>query len=543
MNLMRETLSLSKAIDLGLLNVVESFVFDETSDSQLSWSYCLSYDEIEFLPYRGGELIFLDEKKDAPDLIDCIELLESNNVNSLCLREYNRHQGVIERAEEYGFNLFFFDDATDFYEESLKINKYLIELDGEFYFKSNRFLECLERLEKSSGIPEFIKYTSIYLQLGVTYWHILSKPLSYGSLMAGQERPLSEEELLISDGVKEYEIIDRGDHIFMKIPFLTERYAYVIFDKKGSFNRFEKHILKRFTNFLKPIVTERFVRQIQKEHFLDTSWATGWFSGSLTRSSVVHHLNSLGITGEFKMLCVVCCSIPVEAKATVNYGEGFSDKNRVKNDVTIQISANIFRPFKARGFKTITLLEDNILKFVILTPSDLEDYERKFVEATRALERRKDITEEYSGIRICYGRKVYDIEDISWSHDSAMYLLNMGLVKDVRVMRFEDYYQLGPLEELRRGELLGSYIRDTLKELLDAGNETLLKTLRIYFECGFSKQRTMEIMKVSRQTVYTRLERIGELLGYDFETGHKRLGIELSLMALNYLEFDKMSTR
>lgn len=539
---MRETISLSQIIEKGLIEGVDSFAFDDIPNSQIYWSYCIPFEELEFMPYKGGELVFIDEKREMSDIINCIEYLETKGVTSLCLKEWNRYEEVIDCAREYGFNIFFFKNEVDFIKESIKVNAYLIELDGEFYFKSNRFLECLEELEKSSGIPEFVKYTSLYLQIDVAYWHILSEPIVYGRDFRDCHRPLSDGALQKADLVKEYEVIGEDGCIFMKIPFLTERYAYVIFKKDGEFDRFERHILKRFTNFLKPIVTARFVKQLQKEHFLDTSWASGWFAGNLSRSSVIQHLKSLGISTDVRMICAMCCSLPANGKATVNYEGDINSENRLKNDITVQISANIFRPFKTRGFKTITLLEDNILKFVILTPLELEDYETKFLEATKVLEKRKDIIEGYSGIRICYGKKVNDFEHLYESHSSAMYLLNMTVVKNVRVMRFEDYYQLWPLEEMKKQEMLDSYIKDTLKELVDPDNNDLLKTLTVYFESGFSKQKTVEILKVARQTVYSRLCRIAEILGYDFETGNKRLAIELSLRALQFYSIDKMSS-
>lgn len=79
---------------------------------------------------------------------------------------------------------------------------------------------------------------------------------------------------------------------------------------------------------------------------------------------------------------------------------------------------------------------------------------------------------------------------------------------------------------------LDSYVRRTLGPALDydakRGTE-LIHTLRAYFACGMSQSKAKDSLHVHVNTVVQRLDRIGHLLGADWQSPERALEIQLAL--------------
>lgn len=79
---------------------------------------------------------------------------------------------------------------------------------------------------------------------------------------------------------------------------------------------------------------------------------------------------------------------------------------------------------------------------------------------------------------------------------------------------------------------LGGYVRQTLGPVLayDTKRGTdLARTLRAYFDAGASRSRAAEALHVHVNTVVQRLERIGSLLGRDWQRPERALELQLAL--------------
>ncbi|MCX5308902.1 helix-turn-helix domain-containing protein [Streptomyces sp. NBC_00160] len=79
---------------------------------------------------------------------------------------------------------------------------------------------------------------------------------------------------------------------------------------------------------------------------------------------------------------------------------------------------------------------------------------------------------------------------------------------------------------------LGGYVRQTLGPVLayDAKRGTdLTRTLRAYFDEGASRTRAAEVLHVHVNTVVQRLDRIGSLLGRDWQRPERALELQLAL--------------
>ncbi|MFC4304577.1 PucR family transcriptional regulator [Cohnella boryungensis] len=98
------------------------------------------------------------------------------------------------------------------------------------------------------------------------------------------------------------------------------------------------------------------------------------------------------------------------------------------------------------------------------------------------------------------------------------------------------YDELGAyrlLKAVPRQSILSEFIDDQLGALVayDLLHGTqLVETLDVYLKCFGSKQDTAAKLFVHRQTLYARLEKLEELLGADYGSQHRRIGLELALM-------------
>ncbi|MFD3545494.1 helix-turn-helix domain-containing protein [Streptomyces sp. NPDC058655] len=79
---------------------------------------------------------------------------------------------------------------------------------------------------------------------------------------------------------------------------------------------------------------------------------------------------------------------------------------------------------------------------------------------------------------------------------------------------------------------LGGYVRQTVGAVMeyDARRGTeLVHTLQVYFSVGMSQSRAREALHVHINTVVQRLDRVGQLLGADWQTPERVLEIQLAL--------------
>ncbi|WP_327352670.1 helix-turn-helix domain-containing protein [Streptomyces sp. NBC_01304] len=79
---------------------------------------------------------------------------------------------------------------------------------------------------------------------------------------------------------------------------------------------------------------------------------------------------------------------------------------------------------------------------------------------------------------------------------------------------------------------LADYVRRTLGPLLDYDTRrrtTLVETLRVYFACGMNQARARQALHVHINTVVQRLDRIGRLLGDDWQSHERALELQFAL--------------
>ena len=95
------------------------------------------------------------------------------------------------------------------------------------------------------------------------------------------------------------------------------------------------------------------------------------------------------------------------------------------------------------------------------------------------------------------------------------------------------------LVALDQGPELRRYVEDELGVLIahDASEANpLMPTLRAYLACDGNKSKTADALFVQRRTLYYRLERINALLGRSVEDPEARVGLDLAVRGLDFLQ-------
>lgn len=106
------------------------------------------------------------------------------------------------------------------------------------------------------------------------------------------------------------------------------------------------------------------------------------------------------------------------------------------------------------------------------------------------------------------------------------------------------YDQIGVYQLLKAAPytFLQSFVEDHLGALIryDEKHELhLLDTLKAYMNCYGSKRETAKSLYIHRQTLYNRLYKLQELLGEDWLEPHRRISVEMALLAHDMLQYSK----
>lgn len=159
------------------------------------------------------------------------------------------------------------------------------------------------------------------------------------------------------------------------------------------------------------------------------------------------------------------------------------------------------------------------------------------INGDSSLERFCKLVHSFSGdegktAKIAFGNTVEDIDAVKGSCEEANHVLSVAVDRPRLFHRVEDVRIQGLLRLLDMDPRLQSYTSRQLGPLVSqADSGELLQTLRAYLDVGRKKSAAARDLNVSRQTLYTRLERISALLETDLENPQVALSLQFALYA------------
>jgi DNA-binding PucR family transcriptional regulator len=87
----------------------------------------------------------------------------------------------------------------------------------------------------------------------------------------------------------------------------------------------------------------------------------------------------------------------------------------------------------------------------------------------------------------------------------------------------------------RDADLARALVSDSVRTFLTTSPEPLVETARVYLEEAANVVRTATRLNLHRQTVYHRLDSIGQATGLDLATGADRLTLHLAVVLAPYV--------
>ncbi len=144
---------------------------------------------------------------------------------------------------------------------------------------------------------------------------------------------------------------------------------------------------------------------------------------------------------------------------------------------------------------------------------------------------------------IAFGSRVAEMGGIRRSLAEAEQVLSaLGDPAPKPFYRLPDIRLRGLLHLLRQDQRVESFCERELGPLLAAdpdGRGQLLVTLRTYLEAAGNKSHAATRLGVSRPTVYSRLDRVKQLLGVNLDSPESRLSLQVAVLALEELRRDE----
>jgi len=505
----------------------------------VNWVHVLEIRDIVKECVNGHELIltsgisFTNKEVAVKYLTELIE----QEVSGLCIDTtlYYRKvdQEVIDLANQSNFPLIVITEFTRFIDICRDLNTMILNNDAKL-IQGVDYYDNQLKVEKQGSIEDSIKYTAEYLNLHVAYLSQSGK--SY--ISSSSVKKLIDPKLLeLSNLLEGDEMYCRGNVAIKSLKILGKNWGHLfICSSRKDISEFETMIMQRLASKLQnDIFTELVIKE--KKLYKNNEWLKFWLQGNLSEIAMRERMKELSIFQKFGSYVVCVAKLPLDESSLISGGEvQIGGKLRLFDDFLLHITIIVRRIFEDQGFSVLGYMEDNIISYIVMIPNETQDI---LAGLDRAIEQLRDYQNQfinYKSTAFSIGKKVNTSQELDKSYKTALFGLNMIDQMPNRIIIYDKLYIIRIMEQLKTQGVLEEFITDHLGALLDPANEELINTLRIYYECHCSKQKTAERLFIVRQTLYFRLQKIEDILGKDFDEGEKRFAVEFAMNALRFLE-------
>lgn len=490
---------------------------------KVSWVHILEIRDIVKECVNGGEMVLttgigFTTKEVA---VSFLKELIDQRVSALCIEMplyyHKMDQEMIDLANQYDFPLIEITQISRFLDITKDLNTMLINNNAKLYHDADHYDNKLSDIRGT--IADGIRYTAEYLDLEVAYLPIKGK--QYGAspgLKSFIQSKLSELENILKDD----ETYCRGNIAIKHLKIFEKSWGYLVFNStKREISQFDILILNRLSNKIK---NDLFAELIRKEEMLYKSngWLKEWLEGNLSEAAIYEKLREFGLRSNMKGLLVCCTTLCCADIVRKSFDE-----------FLFHTTIIVRRAFEDEGFSILGYMENNIISYIIMNSGAAEDIYERLGKAIEHLRGWKNQFMDYKDSVFSIGKKVDRAAEVAKSYETAVETLKGMGGQCGRTIIYDRLYANRLMGKLQPN-VLGEFISDHLRALLNPENLELLQTLRVYFECNCSKQKTAEKLFIVRQTLYFRLQKIEDILGKDYDEGEKRFALEFALHAYSY---------
>jgi purine catabolism regulator len=266
----------------------------------------------------------------------------------------------------------------------------------------------------------------------------------------------------------------------------------------------------------------------ERRLYKQNQWIHEWLNGRYEEKEIRPYILSLKPTYTSGQHTVVIFELDQTMMRSTEFDTLYFQRNMVARSI-----------FEQEGFFLIPTMMNGHMIYILL---DLHKRAEINTHLTRALSgisqadmQNASLFSKYIGV----GRSFYELVSVKESLQTAMETISIQ--KEIGLLHQPFYNELHIYRVLytfkKSGELT-KLVQDYIGPIIDLEKEKreqLLKTLKAYFIFNGAKREAAKDLYISRQTLYSRLEKITELLGNDFTHPKKSFVIELAVYAYDYL--------
>lgn len=208
-----------------------------------------------------------------------------------------------------------------------------------------------------------------------------------------------------------------------------------------------------------------------------------------------------------------------------------------KDSASIELVKNLFVT-KAKDF--VTEVDEQSIVLVKDTRGLKEDEE---LDALASMIADNMHTEAMVRVRVGYGNRVNNLQDIARSYQEAMMALEVGKIfyaeKETIAYR---YLGIGRLIYQLPMSLCEMFIHEVFgEEVPDVFNEETTTTIQKFFENNLNISETARQLFVHRNTLVYRLERLEKVIGLDIRKFDDAMTFKIAMMVISHMEYTKNS--
>lgn len=453
-----------------------------------------------------------------------LEQLIDNQVSALCveLGAYIKELPdlMVEIANSHAFPLIVFSKEVRFIDITQSINTMVMETQFKMMSDLEAYSNKLNHLLLSSGaFKAILRLLHQYLNVQVIYKPFQGELITYPSL---QDQRLTRL-LALNDVSKIKSCFEESISILHQpIEAIGQTFAeLIIMGESPEWSEFDSLVLDRTATALsqdqlRSLYVEQ--RRRSQEH----QWVLNWLNGTYLEEEIEANLRDIpGSVIQDGCLVFICKIVEEGHEPDLTY-----------------YSMVLTGLFEKIGFISLNTFDRNTIIYILFDQRKFKNWKQRCELAITQIRSSKLIIERQAKLNFAIGRRSNHLKVDSSYTKAREVLLFQEKFKDLPCIFYEELYIYRILARMDRQELkdfIEDYIGDLLKND-SQDKDALIQTLKVLLEVNGVKKEAAEKLHVVRQTLYHRIERIGNLLGDPFENPDKRLAIEVAVHAWEYLK-------
>jgi len=515
---------------------------------RIRWAHVLEISDFQAL-INGGEMILttgIGLQLNTSSKIHYLKKLIEYNAACLCIEigEYFDHipEEMIEIANQREFPLIVFQDTVRFVDITQDIHSLIINQHYEMLDDLEQISRQLNQLTLTSqGISSIIKLLHESSKETVFYFPKTGSPRFYPPLRDKQKMSLTslfEQHLSQMDESQSHDgFLQWGNQdcnlLVQPIRAMGQIWAYVALVMKGrEAGEFEYLVLDRAAVALaQDLLRKRYMEE--RELHAESLWVRDLIQNRFKSEEEIRGNLGLGQKDDYDYR--VCLIEPANMPSM--------DPEELES-IKLHTSMLARSLFEQHGFRIVMTTNSRQLVIVALDVRAKKFDKERFQKALLKLQQ-TNAKEDKAAYFVAVGRTYRKFMDAHLSYQEAKFVLNSKAFKDKQPSFFyEDLGVFRLLLPIAKEDYLHQYVQDYLGALIDYDRNRggkLLYTLKIYLEQNESKKDAAEKLFIVRQTLYHRLGKIRQLLGFDFSNPENRLSLEIAFRAYQLLYPDSLT--